>query len=134
MKNPLEEIFDLQDQLNDRFGWSKAALMQLPEEERLGRVRQFLTVLHIETGEAALAAKARWWKQEKDWKGWDHLREELMDCTHFLISAYIATGGTAEDFHQAYVKKNQFNHTRKDWAINEQADSKVDQSSSKATT
>ena len=128
MQNKLEEIFALQNKLNSRFGWSQENLLQLSEDERLERVRKYLEVLMVESGEALLAAKARWWKQEKDWKGWDHLKEEIVDCFHFLASAYLAAGGTAEDFHGTYVRKNQFNHERTDWAINEKKDPETDHS------
>lgn len=125
----LEELFSLQDKLNARFGWSQENLLQLSEEERLQRVRNYLEVLMVESGEALKAAKARWWKQEKDFQGWDHLKEEIIDCFHFLASAYLAAGGTAEDFYGIYLRKNQFNHERKDWAINEQKDAEADSNS-----
>ena len=122
MQNKLEHIFELQDKLNAKFGWSQAELLALPELERLQRVRNFLEVLSIETGEAIKAAKGRWWKQDKDWQGYEHLKEELVDCLHFLFSAYLAAGGNAADIYEKYITKNQFNHERKDWAINEHHD------------
>jgi dimeric dUTPase (all-alpha-NTP-PPase superfamily) len=115
----LEVIFKLQDTLNGRFGWSQKELLALPEEERLQRIRNFLEVLSVEVGEAMKASKARWWKQEKDWQGFKHLQEEIIDAFHFLASAFIATGGSSEDFFRIYTEKNSFNHQRKDWAIND---------------
>lgn len=130
----LGEIFQLQDKLNARFGWSQQELLALPEDERLQRVRNFLEVLLVETGEALKASRARWWKKEKDWQGYEHLKEEIIDCFHFLASAFLAAGGTAEEFYEKYVAKNQFNHERKDWAINEQPTPKTNQGASDPAT
>jgi hypothetical protein len=130
VQNKLEQLFELQDKLNARFGWSQRDLLQLSEQERLQRVRNYLEVLMIESGEVLKAAKSRWWKQDKDWQGWDHLKEEIIDCFHFLASAYLAAGGNAEDFYGIYLRKNQFNHERKDWAINEQKVAEVNSGSS----
>jgi hypothetical protein len=72
----------------------------------------------VEAGEALLAAKARWWKKEKDFKGVQHLKEEIVDTCFFAFSAFLSQGGTADEFYEIYTQKHKFNTERKDWQIN----------------
>lgn len=126
-------MFELQDKLNGRFGWSQTEILALTEEEQLQRVRNFLEVLIIESGETLKAARGRWWKKDKDYLGKEHITEECVDMWHFLMSVVLANGGTAEDFYQTYLKKNQHNHVRKDWKINESRDPQNDSGESKTS-
>ena len=45
---------------------------------------------------------------------WDFKTQKLFDLFHFLISLAQVMGMTAEDVHEAYLKKNQVNHNRQD--------------------
>ena len=123
LKDMLEDLFAQQDLLNARFGRSQATVLTLSDEERLQIVRNFAEAQLIESGEVLKAAQGRWWKKEKDWLGWDHLKEEIIDEVHFLVSKFMAAGGTPREFYDIYTKKNQFNHKRPDWKINENKDS-----------
>lgn len=116
--NKLEEIMETQDSLNSKFGLSSKVCTQMPTNEQLLVVSKYLTVLSIEVSEAQLAAKARWWKADKDFKGIDHLKEELIDCLHLLLSPMLALGMDADEVYKKYMDKNKFNQSRKDWEIN----------------
>lgn len=115
----LEEMLGLQDRLNAKFGMTQEAIMKLPLDDRLQVVRNYLEALVIEVGEAIKSSKGRWWKKDKDWKGDDDLKEELVDCFHFLFSAWLVAGGSAGELHRMYCEKNNTNHIRKDWKVNE---------------
>lgn len=119
----LEEIFQLQDKLNARFGWSQEDITSLHQIEQLQKMRNFLEALTIEAGEALKAAGGRWWKIDKDFQGLSHFQEECIDVLHFLISAFLASGGTADDLYRIYVAKNSHNHVREDWSINNEPSS-----------
>lgn len=120
----LDKIFQLQDDLNSRFGKGQKEIMILPEAERIQIIRDYTENVIIEAGEVLKASGARWWKFDKDYSGMKHIQEEIIDCFHFLISAFLATGGTVEDFYKVYKEKNNYNHVRPDWQINNGESSK----------
>jgi len=53
----------------------------------------------------------KWWKQPKPLNE-DDAREELIDIQHFVISAAIKLGETAESFYFGYERKMQINIRR----------------------
>lgn len=117
----LEKIFEMQEYLNstvsDQFNRDK--FEKFNDEEKRVAVTEFLKMIQIETSEAMLACGNRWWKVEKDTAGGiPHLKEELVDILHFLTSAFIILGMTAEDVYNLYVSKNQKNLVREDWTRN----------------
>lgn len=59
------------------------------------------------------------------WKGWKKFKPptendvleykvELVDVMHFVINAFMAYGGTAEEMFKLFVGKNKINHKRQD--------------------
>ncbi|GAF69461.1 unnamed protein product [marine sediment metagenome] len=108
----------LQDELNGKFSLSSREISEMELDERLIWIRKYMEAAVIEVGEVIMAAKGRWWKIDKDYKGMENVREEIIDLLHFVLAAGLASGMTAEDIFERYCDKNQRNHTRKDWAIN----------------
>lgn len=57
--------------------------------------------------------RKKWWKQaELTEDGWIRVFDELVDIVHFLVSACINAGMSAEDVLVEYEAKNKENHNR----------------------
>jgi dimeric dUTPase (all-alpha-NTP-PPase superfamily) len=115
----LKDIFELQDTLNKRFEASQKDITSLGVQGQMEWTDKFMKVLIGECFEVQKACGSRWWKRDKDVLGVEHVKEELVDCLHFLVSGMLAMGMTATEAHEIYLSKNKNNHTRKDWKINE---------------
>jgi dimeric dUTPase (all-alpha-NTP-PPase superfamily) len=55
----------------------------------------------------------KWWAKYQEFDK-QNARVEVIDLFHFLISLGQVLGMTADDVHQAYLKKNEVNHQRQD--------------------
>jgi dimeric dUTPase (all-alpha-NTP-PPase superfamily) len=121
----LRKIFEMQDTLNSRFNASQKEIMAGGEDVQKMWVDRFCRVGIGEFFEVQKAVGGRWWKVDKDVKGWPHTQEELADVFHFFVSACLAAGMSAEDLYNAYMAKNQQNHVRPDWKINENVNQEV---------
>lgn len=79
----------------------------------------FMSALQAEVVETreALTQRVKWWKDKT--KTDEGVKEEIIDCWHFLMSASLAMGMTADEIFQIYCKKNEANFTRKDWDVNQ---------------
>ncbi|MGF1529923.1 MAG: dUTPase [Puniceicoccaceae bacterium] len=106
----LNEIFDLQAALNRRIGIDTATLSP---EEQVTWVLNYIRALQQELAELTDSVPWKWWAkyQQLDLQ---NARVEVVDCFHFLISIAQVLGMSADDIHQAYLKKNQVNHQRQD--------------------
>lgn len=72
----------------------------------------------VETKEAATQIP-KWWKNKtKPLLGIDGVQGEIVDQFHFVMSQFLATGGTAKDLFNLYIEKNKQNFVREDWDIN----------------
>jgi dimeric dUTPase (all-alpha-NTP-PPase superfamily) len=118
----LEEIFRLQDQLNQRIGIHAAVLT---EEERVEWVLNYTRAMTQEIAELVDSVPWKWWAKYQTFDV-QNARVEVVDLFHFLISIAQVLGMSADDVYQAYVKKNQVNHQRQDsgYAIKDEGDSK----------
>lgn len=118
----LEEIFRLQDQLNQRIGMNAAALT---EEERVKWVLNYTRAMTQEIAELVDSVPWKWWAKYQTFDV-QNARVEVVDLFHFLISIAQVLGMSPEDVYQAYVKKNQVNHQRQDsgYRSKDEADSK----------
>jgi dimeric dUTPase (all-alpha-NTP-PPase superfamily) len=118
----LEEIFRLQDQLNQRIGIHAAALT---DEERIQWVLNYTRAMTQEIAELVDSVPWKWWAKYQTFDV-QNARVEVVDLFHFLISIAQVLGMSADDVYQAYVKKNQVNHQRQDsgYAIKDEGDSK----------
>jgi dimeric dUTPase (all-alpha-NTP-PPase superfamily) len=118
----LEEIFRLQDQLNQRIGIHAAVLT---DEERIQWVLNYTRAMIQEIAELVDSVPWKWWAKYQTFDV-QNARVEVVDLFHFLISIAQVLGMSADDVYQAYVKKNQVNHQRQDsgYAIKDEGDSK----------
>jgi len=118
----LEEIFRLQDQLNQRIGMNAGALT---EEERVKWVLNYTRAMTQEIAELVDSVPWKWWAKYQTFDV-QNARVEVVDLFHFLISIAQVLGMSPDDVYQAYVKKNQVNHQRQDsgYTAKNEADSK----------
>ena len=56
------------------------------------------------------------WKWWANYQAFDkqNAKVEIVDLFHFLVSLAQVMGMSAEDIHEAYLKKNQVNHDRQE--------------------
>ena len=106
----LEEIFSLQDQLNKRIGVNTDAMT---EEEQTKWVLNYSRAMQQEMAELIDSVPWKWWAKYQEFDK-QNARVEVIDLFHFLISLGQVLGMTADDVHQAYLKKNEVNHQRQD--------------------
>lgn len=106
----LDEIFRLQDELNKRIGMNAETLT---EEEKVKWVLNYTRAMTQEIAELVDSVPWKWWAKYQKFDV-QNARVEVVDLFHFLISIAQVLGMSADDVHQAYVKKNQVNHQRQD--------------------
>lgn len=105
-----EEIFSLQDQLNKRIGVDTD---DMSDEEQIKWVLNYVRAMQQELAELTDSVPWKWWAKYQEFDK-QNARVEVVDLFHFLISLGQVLGMTADDVHQAYLKKNQVNHQRQD--------------------
>ena len=106
----LEEIFELQNQLNKRIGVNTD---NMSEEEQTKGVLNYTRAMQQEMAELIDSVPWKWWAKYQNFDK-QNARVEVVDLFHFLISLGQVLGMTADDVHQAYIKKNEVNHQRQD--------------------
>ncbi|WOO42461.1 dUTPase [Rubellicoccus peritrichatus] len=118
----LEEIFALQETLNQRIGIDTS---NLSEEEKTKWVLNYTRALQQETAELIDSVPWKWWAKYQEFDE-QNARVEVVDLFHFLISLAQVLGMSAEDVYAAYTKKNKVNHQRQDsgYVAKDEADSK----------
>jgi hypothetical protein len=86
----------------------------LPKEMRITLLMSALIGEAKETQEAlGLLPEfgAKWWKKNINW---ELVKEELMDCLHFLLSAFLSARMTPEEVFERYHAKWKINFERQD--------------------
>jgi len=118
----LETIFFLQDGLNRRIGVETA---KLDEEGRVKWVLNYVRAMQQELAELTDSVPWKWWAKYQKFDQ-QNARVEVVDLFHFLVSIAQVLGMSADDVHQAYLKKNQINHQRQDsgYKVKDENDSK----------
>lgn len=118
----LEEIFRLQDQLNQRIGMHAD---RLTEEEKVKWVLNYTRAMTQEIAELVDSVPWKWWAKYQKFDE-QNAKVEVVDLFHFLISIAQVLGMSPDDVYQAYVKKNQVNHQRQDsgYTAKDETDSK----------
>ncbi len=118
----LEEIFRMQDALNQRIGVS---LPPPTDEEKAKWILNYTRAMQQETAELIDSVPWKWWAKYQKFDE-QNAKVEVVDLFHFLVSLAQTLGMTADDVYQAYLKKNQVNHQRQDsgYAKKDEADSK----------
>jgi dimeric dUTPase (all-alpha-NTP-PPase superfamily) len=98
-------------------GYSATLTEELNRRNWVDRLASALQAEVCETREAA-TQNVKWWKDKT--KDMDGLKEEIIDCFHFLMSMALASGMNADEVFTRYVEKNKQNFERKDWDVNKE--------------
>ena len=106
----LENIFDLQEQLNLRIG---VDMEKMNDDERANWILNYVRAMQQELAELTDSVPWKWWAKYHEFDK-QNARVEIVDLFHFLISLAQVMGMSAEDVHEAYLKKNQVNHDRQE--------------------
>ncbi len=110
MSDKLEEIFKMQEALNSRIG---VVTQGMSEEEKVKWTLNYLRAMQQEMAELTDSVPWKWWAKYQKFDE-QNAKVEVIDLFHFLISIAQDLGMSAEDVHQAYLKKNAVNHQRQD--------------------
>ncbi len=106
----LSQIFDLQATLNQRIGVDTTTM---DETAKVQWVLNYTRALQQELAELTDSVPWKWWAKYQNFDE-QNARVEVVDCFHFLVSIAQVLGMTADDIHQAYLKKNAVNHQRQE--------------------
>ncbi|GDY17713.1 hypothetical protein LBMAG55_10360 [Verrucomicrobiota bacterium] len=110
MADKLEEIFRMQEGLNQRIGVETKGMT---EEEKIKWTLNYLRAMQQEMAELTDSVPWKWWAKYQKFDE-QNARVEVIDLFHFLISIAQVLGMSSEDVYQAYLKKNAVNHQRQD--------------------
>tara|TARA_B100001248_G_scaffold262589_1_gene259798 strand:- start:98785 stop:99156 length:372 start_codon:yes stop_codon:yes gene_type:complete len=118
----LDQIFDLQQDLNRRIGVETEGLN---EEQKTTWVLNYTRAMQQELAELTDSVPWKWWAKYQKFDE-QNAKVEVVDLFHFLVSLAQVLGLSAEDIHQAYLKKNEINHKRQDsgYAVKDHDDSR----------
>jgi len=121
-KDKLDELFRMQQSLNERIGVRTTGMS---EEEQTKWLLNYSRAISQEMAELIDSVPWKWWAKYQKFDG-QNARVEVVDLFHFLISMAQVLGMSAEDVFNAYVKKNEVNFKRQDtgYAVKDEADSK----------
>jgi len=106
----LDDIFRLQEGLNARIGVNTAGMSA---EDQQKWILNYIRAMQQELAELTDSVPWKWWAKYQQFDV-QNARVEVVDLFHFLISIAQVLGMTADDVHQAYLKKNAVNHQRQD--------------------
>ena len=106
----LENIFDLQEQLNLRIG---VDMETMNDEDRAKWILNYVRAMQQELAELTDSVPWKWWARYQEFDK-QNAKVEIVDLFHFLISLAQVMGMSAQDVHEAYLKKNQVNHDRQE--------------------
>ena len=111
----LENIFDLQEQLNCRIG---VRMNEMNDEDQAKWILNYVRAMQQELAELTDSVPWKWWANYQEFDK-QNAKVEIVDLFHFLISMAQVMGMTAEDVHEAYLKKNKVNHNRQESGYSE---------------
>ena len=115
----LEEIFQMQEALNQRIG---VQMNEFSDEDKGKWILNYTRAMQQELAELIDSVPWKWWAKYQEFDE-QNARVEVVDLFHFLISLAQTLGMTADDVHQAYIKKNKVNHERQDSGYSEKDES-----------
>ena len=110
LMDKLENIFELQEQLNSRIGVN---MNEMNDEERAKWILNYVRAMQQELAELTDSVPWKWWAKYQEFDK-QNAKVEIVDLFHFLISLAQVMGMSAEDVHEAYLKKNKVNHNRQE--------------------
>ncbi|MBG30867.1 MAG: dUTPase [Opitutae bacterium] len=111
----LDKIFSMQEELNERIG---VITNGMDEEKKTEWVLNYSRAMQQELSELIDSVPWKWWAKYQKFDQ-QNARVEVVDLFHFLISLAQVLGMSAEDIHDAYIKKNKVNHDRQDAGYSE---------------
>jgi dimeric dUTPase (all-alpha-NTP-PPase superfamily) len=144
MSDKLEELFNLQEKLND-FVFAKQDLRdkngnvltmellkkQADSGESLGPntevnqwLRKYLEALNDESKELGEELLWKWWSKDK--LDMQNIRIEIVDQLHFWLSLAITAGMDAEKVFDIYMQKNKVNIERQNANYNKENKNEAD--------
>lgn len=106
----LDEIFKMQAQLNSRIGVDTA---NMSDDDKIKWTLNYSRALAQENAELVDSVPWKWWAKYQKFDA-QNAKVEVVDMLHFLVSLAQVLGMTADDFYQAYAKKNHINRDRQD--------------------
>ena len=106
----LDEIFALQESLNQRIGVNTA---NLSDEEKIKLILNYTRAMQQELAELVDSVPWKWWAKYQKFDK-QNAKVEIVDLYHFLTSLALVMGLTPDDVHSAYLKKNKVNVKRQD--------------------
>ena len=106
----IENIFELQEQLNSRIGVN---MQGMEEAEQTKWILNYVRAMQQELAELTDSVPWKWWAKYQEFDK-QNAKVEIVDLFHFLISLAQVMGMTADDVHEAYLKKNKVNHNRQE--------------------
>ena len=106
----LDNIFELQDELNRRIG---VDMSSMSDEDRAKWILNYVRAMQQELAELTDSVPWKWWAKYQEFDK-QNAKVEIVDLFHFLISLAQVMGMTADDVHEAYLKKNKVNHDRQE--------------------
>ena len=104
----LDNIFGLQEQLNKKIGVEMGGMS---DEQKTVWILNYIRAMQQELAELTDSVPWKWWAKYQEFDK-QNAKVEIIDLFHFLISMAQVMGMTAEDVHEAYLKKNKVNHDR----------------------
>ena len=111
----LENIFELQDVLNRRIG---VKMDEMNDEDRAKWILNYVRAMQQELAELTDSVPWKWWAKYQEFDK-QNAKVEIVDLFHFLISLAQVMGMSADDVHEAYLKKNKVNHNRQESGYSE---------------
>ena len=106
----LEEIFAMQAELNKRIGVDTS---NMDEADKIKWTLNYSRALQQENAELVDSVPWKWWAKYQKFDV-QNARVEVVDMLHFLVSLAQVLGMSAQDFYDAYAKKNHINPNRQD--------------------
>jgi dimeric dUTPase (all-alpha-NTP-PPase superfamily) len=121
-KDKFEELFRMQQSLNERIGVHTKGMN---EEEQTKWLLNYTRAMTQELAELTDSVPWKWWAKYQKFDA-QNAKVEVVDLFHFLISMAQVLGMSADDVFNAYLKKNEVNFKRQDsgYAVKDEADSK----------
>lgn len=118
----LEEIFRLQQELNERIGVKTEAL---DDTAKAQWTLNYVLAMRQELSELVDSVPWKWWAKYQKFDE-QNAKVEIVDLFHFLVSLAQVYGMSPNDIYDAYLKKNQINHKRQDtgYAVKDANDSR----------
>ena len=118
----LEQIFSMQEELNERIG---VLTREMDEQAKTKWVLNYTRAMQQELAELIDSVPWKWWAKYQEFDE-QNARVEVVDLFHFLISLAQVLGMSADDVLQAYLKKNKINHDRQDsgYEVKDETDSR----------